>query len=237
MKHHSFSASMLLELLMAAVLSAASDPGGFNGALWGQSPDQVKSAAGIAGWQTDQTETAFPPELKVTVFRAQTVVAGYNASVRYYFQDGRFFQATIDFQFNELKQFDFNYNVFRSVHEYYTAIRTKTILFVNDIYDLLREKYGKKKPVFKGLDPRNVFEELDRYVVQERWNLRYHPYDFYTNIIAASYARWDFPHTRVLFSMNIAAEQKRFDYQLSLSSVAISTILKKALYDLRAKGL
>jgi hypothetical protein len=237
MKHRPLSTCVHLVLLMAATLYGAIDPGGFNGARWGQSPDQVKSAGGIGGWQSDQSETAFPPELKVTVFRTQAEIAGYNASVRYYFQDGRFFQATVDFQFNELKQFDFNYNVFRSVHEYYTAIRTKTVLFVNDIYDLLREKYGKKKPVFKGLDPQNVFEELDRYVAQERWNLRYHPYDFYTNIIAASYARWDFPHTRVLFSMNIAAAQKRFDYQLSLSSVAIGTSLKKALYSLRAKGL
>jgi len=232
-----FAYIMLVFLFTAGALRAAQDPGGFNGALWGQSPEQVKGAAGISGWQTDQTETSFPPELKVTVYRAPAVIAGYNASVKYYFQDGRFFQATIDFEFNDLKQFDFNYNVFRSVNEYYTAIRTETVLFVDDIYALLREKYGKKKPVFKGLDPRNVFDELDKYVAQERWNHRYHPYDFYLNIVTSSYARWDFPSTRVLFSLNIAASQKRFDYQLSLSSIAMSNTIQKALYALRAKGL
>jgi hypothetical protein len=216
---------------------AAADPGGFNGALWGQSPEEVRKASAAATWQNDPSEKKFPPELDVSVFRTAAEIAGYKASVKYYFQGKRFFQATIDFDFADLRQFDFNYNVFRSVNEYYTAIRSKTVLFVNDIYDLLAKKYGTKKPVFKGLDPRRVFVDLDRYVQQERWNLRYHPYDFYLNIVTASYARWDFPHTRVIFSLNIAAAQKRFDYQLSLSSTDITIPLQKAMDAARAKGL
>ena len=108
---------------------------------------------------------------------------------------------------------------------------------MNDIYELLRKKYGTKEPVFKGLDPRHVFSELDRYVLRERWNLRYHPYDFYLNIVTSSYARWDFPRTRVIFSLNIAAAQKRFDYQLSLSSIDQAASLQKAMDAVRAKGL
>jgi hypothetical protein len=216
---------------------AAEDPGGFNGAIWGQPPGDVQKNTKAASWQTDPSQQNFPPELNVAVFRTDAQIAGYNASVKYYFQDNRFFQATVDFTFSDLVNFDFNYNVFRSVNEYYTAIRSKTIIFVNDIYDLLRKKYGKKEPIFKGLDPRFVFIELDRYVLQERWNLRYHPYDFYLNLVAASYARWDFPHTRVLFAINIAAPQKRFDYQLSLSSIDMTESIKKAMAVIRAKGL
>ncbi|MBN1307974.1 MAG: hypothetical protein JXA18_08665, partial [Chitinispirillaceae bacterium] len=181
--------------LLLTPLLAAEDPGGFNGSRWGASPDEVRKSSGAPSWQSDPSGKNFPPELEVSVFRTSADIAGYKASVRYYFQNKRFFQATVDFTFDDLKRFDFNYNVFRSVNEYYTAIRTKTILFVNDIYDLLRKKYGKKEPVFKGLDPRLVFTELDRYVLQERWNLRYHPYDFYCSIVTASYARWDFPRT------------------------------------------
>jgi len=226
-------------IVLTAVLhaGAADDPGGFNGALWGESSAQVRTKSGAQGWQSDPLERDFPPELGVTVFRTNAQLAGYDASIRYYFQNDRFFQATADFDFNDLKNFDFNYNVFRSVNEYYTAIRTRTLLFVNDIYDLLRSKYGRKEPVFRGLNPRFAFMELDKYVLQERWNLRYHPYDFYLNIVAASYARWDFPRTRVLFSMNISASQKRFDYRLSLSSVHATPQIRKAMDALRAKGL
>ena len=235
MKRLTFALSVFALLVTPA--HAAEDPGGFNGVLWGASPDEVRKGSGASSWQKDPLEKNFPSELEVSVFRAPADIAGYKASIRYYFQNNRFFQATIDFNFDDLKRFDFNYNVYRSVNEYYTAIRAKTILFVNDIYDLLRKKYGKKEPVFKGLDPRFVFKELDRYVLQERWNLRYHPYDFYCNIVAASYARWDFPHTRVIFSLNIAAAQKRFDYQLSLSSIDLAIPLQKAMNAARAKGL
>jgi len=224
-------------LVVALAVHAAPDPGGFNGALWGQSSNNVKTITKATVWQIDPVQQNFPPDLKVTVFRTTSVIAGYNASIRYYFQDDRFFQATVDFPFPDLVNFDFNYNVFRSVSEYYTVIRAKTLLFVDDIYALLSEKYGKKKPVFKGLDPRFIFEELDHYVMQERWNLRYHPYDFYQNIVTSSYARWDFPHTRVFFSVNIAAPQKRFDYRLSLASVDMSESIKKAMDVIRARGL
>jgi hypothetical protein len=228
---------LVLCALFAGVPFAASDPGGFNGATWGQGPEEVRKAAGASSWQTDQSSKNFPPELEVAVYRTSAEIAGYKASVRYYFSKGRYFQATVDFNFDDLANFDFNYNVFRSVNEYYTAIKAKTVVFVDDIYDLLRIKYGKKKPIFKGLDPRNVFYELDRYVLQERWNLRYHPYDYYLNIVTASYARWDFPHTRVIFSLNIAAPQKRFDYQLSLSSNRLSEEVRKAMDRMRSKGL
>ena len=217
--------------------AAADDPGGLGNTRWGQSADEVRTASGAQSWQSDPIEKNFPPDLSITVFRAAGDIAGYKASTRYYFQNNRFFQATVDFNFDELKNFDFNYNVFRSVNEYYVEIRTKTILFVNDIFNLLESKYGKRKPVFKGLDPRQVFSQLDRYVLQERWNLRYHPYDYYLHIVTASYARWDFPHTRVLFSLNIAASQKRFDYRLSLASTDMAGPLQKAMDALRAKGL
>jgi len=224
-------------MVLFAGAVAAPDPGGFNGALWGQSPAEVQKNVKATSWQTDAVQANFPPDLKVAVFRTTAEVAGYNVSVKYYFQENRFFQATVDFTFPDLVSFDFNYNVFRSVTEYYTAIRAKTLVLVNDIYALLLEKYGKKQPVFTGLDPRFVFNDLDRYVSQERWNLRYHPYDFYLNIVTASYARWDFPKSRVFFSVNIAAPQKRFEYRLSLASVAMTEPIKKAMNYMRSKGL
>jgi hypothetical protein len=55
--------------------------------------------------------------------------------------------------------------------------------------------------------------------------------------VTSSYVRWDFQHTRVLFSINIAASQKRFDYQLSLSSIGMAGPLLKAMDTVRAKGL
>ncbi len=228
---------LLIVIGTAAFLEAAVDPGGFNGALWGQTPEEVRKNSNAVTWQSDPAEKGFPPELYVSVFRSPAVIAGYKASVRYYFTENRLFQATADFDFDDLAGFDFNYNVFRSVNEYYNAIRARTVLFVQDIYDLLAKKYGKRKPVFKGLDPRDVFRDLDRYVLQERWNLRYHPYDFYLNIVTSTYARWDFPQTRVLFSINIAASQKRFDYLLSLSSNRIAGPLRRAIDKARAKGL
>ncbi len=224
--------------MVASALSfSADDPGGFNGALWGQSPEEVRKNCRISSWQSDPVEKRFPPELDVSVFRATADVAGYKASVGYFFANKKFFQATIDFDFDDLKNFDFNYNVFRSVNEYYNAIKSRTIPFVNDIYDLLWKKYGSRKPVFDGLDPRNIFSELDRYIMQERWNLRYHPYDYYLRIVTSSYARWDFPKSRVIFSINISAPQKRFDYRLSLSSIQTTEPLQKAMDALRSRGL
>jgi hypothetical protein len=148
-----------------------------------------------------------------------------------------FFQATVVFNFDELKNFDFNYNVYRSVNEYYLAIRSKSLIFIYDVYDLLCKKYGKKEPVFKGLDPRLSFVKLDRYLKQERWNLRYHPYDYYQRIVTAAYARWDFPQTRTIFSVNISALDKRFDFSLSLVSLGMERLISKKMDELRMQGL
>ena len=74
-----------------------------------------------------------------------------------------------------------------------------------DLEKKMVKKYGMKEPVFKGLDPRSMFVKLDAYLKRERWNLRYHPYDYYQRIVTAAYARWDFPKTRVIFSVNISA--------------------------------
>jgi hypothetical protein len=212
-------------------------PDGFEGAAWGSSPDIVRNASAVTGWQTDASANDFPKELNVTVYRGQTKIAGYPASVKYYFWQNRFFQATVQFEFNDLKNFDFNYNVYRSVNDYYNTIRSKTLTFVFDIYDLLLKKYGRKEPLFKGLDPRTMFSSLDKYLKQETWNLRYHPYDYYQHIIAAAYAYWDFPKTRMIFSVNISAPDKRFDYQLCAASLDLEKQVNTAKDSLRMKGL
>jgi len=211
-------------------------PFGLGNAKWGMSSEDVQQS--IEGqWQNDPKTDDFPQEMKVTVFRAMDDVAGYPATIRYFFWQDQFFQATIQFHFNDLENFDFNYNVYRSVNEYYLAIRNRTLTFVFDIYDLLQKKYGKKQPVFKGLDPRFIFKKLDRYVQQEQWNLRYHPYSYYQHIVAAAYARWDFPKTRVIFSVNLAAPEKRFDYSLSLTSLDLEAVINKQKDLLRMEGL
>jgi hypothetical protein len=212
-------------------------PNGFQNALWGTSPESVRGAAGIGAWQKESGDIGFPAELGVTVYSARVPVAGYPATTRYYFFDDKFFQATVTFDFNDLKNFDFNYNVFISVDRYYRAIHDKTLVFVRDIYDLLRKKYGKKEPVFKGLDPRFTFKATDAYLRQEQWNLRYHPYEFYKRIVCASYARWDFPATRAIFSISISAVDSRFDYLLSLSSIDLEEAVNRKKDLLRMQGL
>jgi hypothetical protein len=228
-------------LFMFSLIAASSDPAsydGFNNAKWGAQPDAVRQSVGATGWQAEAaTTTEFPKELSVTVFRAPATVAGYPASVKYYFWNNQFFQATVRFNFDDLAKYDFNYNVFRSVNEYYNAIRSRTLVFVTDIYDLLRKKYGKKKPFFQGLDPRNSFADLDAYCKRESWNLRYHPYDYYLHIVTQSYARWDFPKTRALFSVAISAPDKRFDYTLSLTSLDLADKINSAKDSLRMRGL
>ena len=214
-----------------------SSPDGFNGAVWGSASAQAQRDAGVTAWQPDPVAANFPPELGVTAFRANSTIAGYNAAVTYYFWRDRFFQATVRFNFDDLANFDFNYNVYRSVNEYYTAIRARTLNFVQDIYTLLGKKYGKKQPVFKGLDPRFAFTRLDAYLKQERWNLRYHPYDYYQRIVTAAYARWDFPKTRVVFSINVSAPDKRFEYALSAVSLDLEKDISKELDSLRMRGL
>ena len=224
-------------LLVLFTVSFAQSPSGIDNLDWGASPETVRNAVNAQGWQQDPLGNEFPEGLNVTVYRANSRIAGYDASTRYYFYDGKLFQTTVTFNFNRLKNYDFNYNVFRSVNEYYYAIRNSTISFINDIYDLLQKKYGKKEPVFKGLDPRLMFVRLDRYVKQERWNLRYHPYDYYTHIVSSSYARWDFPKTRVVFSLNLSAPDKRFDYRLSSVSLDMEREIKKKRDELLMKGL
>jgi len=215
----------------------SSTPDGFNGATWGSTAAQVQRDVGAAGWQPDRVAQDFPQEMGVTAFRTNATIAGYNAAVTYYFWRDRFFQATVRFNFDDLASFDFNYNVYRSVNEYYSAIRARTLNFVLDIYTLLGKKYGKKEPIFKGLDPRYAFTRLDAYLKQERWNLRYHPYDYYQRIVTASYARWDFPKTRVIFSINISAPDKRFDYELSAASLDMQKAVQTELDNLKMRGL
>jgi hypothetical protein len=228
-------------LVTALVTATPTEPvslNGFNDAKWGQPPDAVRQKAVGGNWQADQVSAEeFPAGLKVSVFRSSGEIAGYPATVKYYFWDNTFFQATARFNFDDLKTYDFNYNVFRSVNEYYTAIRSRTLIFSRDVYDLLLKKYGKNKPVFKGLDPKKSFVNLDAYLKRESWNLRYHPYDYYLHIVTQSYARWDFPNTTALFSIAISAPDKRFDYTLSLSSIDLSARISHVKDSLRMQGL
>ncbi len=216
---------------------AQTSPNGFNDAPWGSAPQEVQQIVDGDGWQPDPVADNFPQEMNVTVFRTNALVAGYNAQVQYFFYQDQFFQATVRFDFDDLAHYDFNYNVFRSVNEYYMEIRNRTLLFTQDIYSLLRKKYGRRQPVFRGLDPRLIFTRLDAYLKQERWNLRYHPYEFYQRIVTAAYARWDFPKTRVIFSVNISAPDERFDYQLSAVSLDLERIISGELDRMRMRGL
>ncbi len=229
---------ILIILSICLICHGAEPPVGFQGALWGMSPGEVRKASGASGWQqASSADESFPQDLNISVFAASSPIAGYQAKVKYYFYEKKFFQATIVFNFDHLKSFDFNYNVFISVDKYYRAIHGQTLTFVDDIYKLLRKKYGKKQPVFKGLDPRNVFKLTDAYINQELWNLRYHPSEYYKRIVTAAYARWDFPKTRILFSINISAKDKRFDYQLSLTSLDHEKEINEIKDELRMKGL
>lgn len=230
--------NIILFLLILPVLNyGANDPDGFNGANWGNSPEEVRKKVEAKVWQSDAIEKNFPVDANIKVYRTSGEVAGYKATTKYYFIDNKFFQVTIDFAFDDLKNFDFNYNVFRSVNEYYLAIKNRTVHFVNDVYDLLKKKYGKKEKFFNKLDPNSIFLKLERYIEKERWNLRYHPYDFYLNIVTSSYAVWDFPTTKVIFSVNISAPEKRFDYKLSLSSQKMIKKIENTIDSLRSKGL
>jgi len=221
-----------------AAIIAAKGPDGFNGALWGDTPEKVRAVTNASSWQPDNTTSrGFPDGMAITAFQSTDQVAGYKASIKYYFSDNRFFQATVTFNFDDMKRYDFNYNVYRSVNEYYNYIRSKTLVFTDDIYKLLLQKYGKKEPVFEGLNPRYMFVNIDKYLNRERWNLRYHPYDYYSKIVTAAYARWDFPETRVTFSVAINAKDKRFDYQLSLISLDMEKTVRKTMDSLRMKGL
>lgn len=224
-------------LFYPVMIFGVNNPPGFNNAPWGATQDQVRAIVAPNQWVSDPLTANFPADLKVTIYRTDTEIVGRKAITRYYFCEDKFFQATVVFNFEDLKNYDFNYNVFRSVNEYCLAIRSQTLVFVHDIYDLLSKKYGKKEPVFKGLDPRAIFIKLDSYLKKERWNLRYHPYDYYLKINTAAYARWDFPKTRVIFSINISAVDKRFDYSLSLTSLDLEKAINEKMDELRMKGL
>ncbi|MDG5815947.1 hypothetical protein QA601_12720 [Chitinispirillales bacterium ANBcel5] len=216
---------------------AQNTPQGFNDVPWGSTPEEVQQIAQIPQWQPDPVADEFPQQMEIEVFSVDNEVAGYPANVRYYFYQQQFFQATVVFEFEELENFDYNFNVYRSVNEYYNAIRNTSLLFTQDIYSLLRKKYGKRKPIFRGLDPRLAFTRLDAYLRQEQWNLRYHPYAFYQRIVTAAYARWDFPKTRVIFSINIAAPQQRFDYKLSAVSLDLEREVNRQMDLIRMQGL
>lgn len=221
----------------AAGVHALAAPDGFRSIPWGSSLAQVQAGRTGGPLAAMAPDNSFPVELGMTRYRGNETVAGYPATVTYYFLNDSFFQATINFPFDNLRSYDFNYNVFRSVDGYYRVIHDQTLTFVYDIYALLNKKYGKKEPVFKGLDPRNVFKTTDLYLRQERWNMRYNPSEYYKRIVAAAYARWDFPKTRVLFSINISAADKRFDYNLSLTSLDLEQGVRQALDSLRMQGL
>jgi hypothetical protein len=227
--------SLLIGTLLFSTTAFSFD--GFQNAQWGASVDSVKKANNPASWSPQAPGAEFPKELNVTVVAASQQIAGRNASVKYYFYNNKFFQATVRFNFDNLKTFDFNYNVYRSVDSYYKAIRDQSVTFVFDIYGLLQKKYGRRQPIFEKLDPRFMFTDLDRYLKKEAWNLRYYPYDYYKKIIASAYARWDHPKTRILFSVNICALEKRFDYLLSLTSLDLETEINKKKDELRMQGL
>jgi hypothetical protein len=228
---------MTLLLFTGIYWNGTAQPEGFQNAIWGMSESEVQKAVSAQSWQQQTAAQEFPAEAQVTVYAASMTIAGYPAQTRFYFFQSRFFQATAHFDFSNLQNFDFNYNVYRSVDQYYTAIRGQTIVFINDIYELLRKKYGKKRPIFKGLDPPSMFVKTDRLLNQERWNFRYAPYEFYRRMIASGYARWDFPKTRVTFSLNMSAPDKRFDYQLSCSSIAIAAQVDSTLSSTRMRDL
>lgn len=229
---------ILIWALILLYTSFGANPTGFNNAPWGGDPQQVKNAAGAKDWQKDPTvQKGFPEQLDIQVYKSSETITGYRSVVKYYFYENKLFQVTVTFNFDEMKKYDFNYNVFRSVNEYYNYIRSRTLVFVNEIYALLSQKYGKKEPVFKGLDPRYMFVSLDKYLKQERWNLRYNPYDYYLHIKTAAYARWDFPKTKVIFSVAVNAAEKRFEYDLSLSSTDMERSIQKAINESKMKGL
>lgn len=224
-------------LIFTSFSFGVAPPVGYQNAVWGMSPAEVQQAANITAWQKQPVDASFPKDLNITSYTAQSTIAGYKAQVTYYFFEDQFIQATIKFKFDNLINFDFNYNVFISVDKYYRTIHNQTLTFVADIYDLLRKKYGKKQPVFKGLDPRYIFKYTDLYIKQELWNLRYHPSEYYKRIVTSAYSRWDFPKTRIIFSINISAKDKKFDYQLSLASIDFEKYVNRKKDILRMEGL
>jgi hypothetical protein len=228
-----------LFLFMATVYRpyAAGPFDGFQNALWGAKPDDVKKNNVPQTWTALPPGNEFPKELNITIFNATQTIAGKAALIKYYFQDNKFFQATARFNFDNLKTFDFNYNVYQSVDSYYRSIHDQTLTFVFDVFDLLRKKYGEKEPAFKGVDPRFIFKNTDEYLKKEAWNLRSYPYEYYKKIAASAFAQWDPPKTRIIFSIRLSAPEKQFDYELSLSSNDLSAIINAKKDSLRIQNL
>ncbi len=228
---------ILITLLLLISLSWGENPVGFQNGTWGEKSATVRQKANIGNWTAVQGDNLFPADMDITIFSTPQTIAGYDAITRFYFYKDQFFQATITFDFDDLKEYDFNYNVFISVDRYYREIRSKSLVFVADIYELLKNKYGKKQPLFMGVDPRNIFTATDNYIHQERWNLRYHPSEYYKRIIAQAYARWLYPKTEINFAVNISAADKRFDYTLSLTSLDFAKTIKRENRAKRSTGL
>lgn len=236
MKKSAFYTLLLLSASFSGPAHGLSTIEGFQNANWGSSSSEVGTI--IKKPLTKMApDSAFPGPMNISRYQAKESIAGYPATVTYYFMNDSFFQATASFDFSYLKTFDFNYNVFISVDKYYAVIHDHTVTFVHDIYDLLNLKYGKREPIFKGLDPRFIFTNLDKYLNQERWNFRYHPSEYYKRIVTSAYSRWDFPKTRVIFSINISASDKRFDYQLNAASLDMEHRISALKDSLRSQGL
>jgi hypothetical protein len=217
-------------------LLSAQDPEGFQNIQWGAPAGEIQAEGLGEGWEEAENEL-FPNTPGIQVFSRDQTIAGYNCNTRFYFYEDQFFQATVEFDFSELENYDFNYNVFISVDEYYREIRSTTLTFVNDIYVLLRRKYGQTHPVFKDINPKNMFVRTDNYIAQERWNLRYNPSEYYKRIVTRGYAKWKFPKTEIIFSIDISAADSRFDYLLSASSVELHEEIEDQIKENRSQGL
>jgi len=230
--------SIALLLLIIGSLFAVENPIGIHEVEWGASSALVQSEANppVVNWSATNADVT-PTDLPVSAFTSNAVISGHQATTTYYFFNDSLYQATIQFHFSGLENYDFNYNVFVSVDGYYREIRSQTLVFVDNIYSTLRTKYGKKQPVFLPLDPRLVLMDTDNYIAQERWNLRYHPSEYYKRIIGRAYARWRFPETEINFAVNIAAADKRFDYTLSYISTKKRRDIANSVQEMNESGL
>ncbi len=228
---------LLLTLVLLSSIYAV-NPIGVHQVTWGTSAAELQSKAvpAVVDWK-ETTPKSIPKELPITAFTSKAQIAGYKAKTTYYFYNDKLFQATIHFDFNNLKNYDFNYNVFLSVDSYYREVRKQTLVFIDHIYALLEDKYGKKQPIFLPLDPKLVLMSTDNYLGQERWNHRYHPSEYYKRIIGTSYARWKYPKTEINFAVTISAADKRFDYTLSFLSTTLRREVEVAVKKQKSSGL
>ncbi len=225
-------------LFTFTLLLAGENPTGVHSVPWGTTAAETATllAPPATNWQVN-TPKDIPAELPIKAFTSDNKIAGYKAQTTYYFYEDKLFQATVVFDFDNLKSYDFNYNVFRSVDQYYRQIRSSTLVFVDDIYSLLKNKYGKKQPVFMPLDPKMVLMDTDNYLGQERWNHRFHPSEYYKRIVGSAYARWKYPKTEINFAIAISAADKRFDYTLSFASTVLRREIEKAVEKQKNSGL